>query len=1267
MDFFQIATRDTKQGVEVYPDFLVGRFKDLMIRSNAFYAIWDEAVGMWSTDEYDVQRLVDEEVRAYAQTLDGSVKVKYLRSGSNKLWAGFKAHVKTLSDNAHQLDENLTFADQVVKRTDYVSRRLPYSLEDGDYSAWDELLDVLYTPEQREKIEWAIGAVVSGDAKKIQKFHVFYGPAGTGKSTVLNVIEKLFEGYTASFNAKDLGVSNNQFATEAFRHNPLVAIQHDGDLSKIEDNTKLNSIISHEPMLMNEKFKATYTAKVNAYLFMGSNMDVKITDSKSGLLRRLIDVHPTGSKLARNHYDALMSKIDFQLGSIAKHCLDVYRKLGKNHYANYRPTEMMLQSNPFFNFVEWHFDLFKAQNGTSLKQAYTLYKEYCADTGVDRPMPQHRFREELRSYFDEFHDRKLIDGAQVRSYYEGFNAEKYKAPSDDGKVFSLVMDETISLFDQEFAEQPAQLASAQGTPKRSWSSVKTTLAEVSTGEVHFVKVPDQLIVIDFDLKDDNGDKSLERNLEEASKWPSTYAEISQSGNGVHLHYFYDGDVSELRKDFADGIEVKVLTGNASLRRRLSKCNSVPIATMRNTLPIKEKKMLGVDVIKSEKSLRAQITRNLNKEIHPGTKPSIDFIKHILDQAYESGLQYDVKDMRPKIIAFANNSTNQSLVCLKIVKEMKFQAKDVVDAPLIEAGLPVKGEKSSDTRRVLFDVEVYPNLFVVCWKYEGDSEVVRMINPSPEMIEGLLRMPLVGYNNRRYDNHILYGRFMGYDNAALYELSQKLINNSVSAYFGEAWNISYADIYDYSSKKQSLKKFMIDLGVNKVEMDIPWDQPVPEDQWERVVDYCVNDVNGTEATMNDREQDFVARQILASLSGLSVNDPTTKHTARIIFGGDRDAQKSFVYTDLRREFPGYDFDRGKSVYVKTVRDAAGNTRDVSENPGEGGYVYAEPGMYQDVAVLDVASMHPTSILALKAFGEYTPNFAALLDARIAIKRRKFDAARVMLGGKLAPFLTDEAQAKQLSYALKIVINIVYGLTAAKFDNPFRIPGNVDNIVAKRGALFMIDLKYAVQEQGFDVVHIKTDSIKIPGATPEIIEFVMQFGAKYGYEFEHENTYDYFCLVNDAVYIAREGDGDDKHFEAVGAQFQHPYVFKALFSEEDISFDDICETKQVKSNMYIDLKNRDKPEPEDLSDMQFIGKIGRFVPVKEEAGIGGTLWRFQDGKYYAVTGTKGYRWVTAKVAEQFANWDNVAMSYFETLAQEARDKIDYYGSFQLFCDG
>lgn len=1252
--FYSISTKEMKNGIiEVFADFIVVRSKNLMVRGRGFYAIWDEEFGVWSQDEYDVQRIVDQDLRRYAEEYKASTgvtpNVKYMQSFSSNSWSQFRKFMQNISDNSHQLDEKLTFAGSETKKTDYVSRCLPYSLAPGDYSAWDELIGTLYSVDERAKIEWAIGAIVSGDSKKIQKFIVLYGPAGTGKSTVLNILQKLFEGYTTAFEAKALASNNAAFATESFRHNPLVAIQHDGDLSRIEDNTKLNSIIAHEEMTMNEKYKASFTAKINAFLWMGTNQPVKITDAKSGIIRRLIDVKPTGVKFPANHYQVLMTQIDFELGAIAHHCLDVYRKMGKNFYNAYRPLDMMFSTDIFFNFIEANFDIFKEQDGVTLRQAYFLYKEYCVDTGIERQLPQYKFREELRNYFDDYNDRVTINGETVRSYYAGFNANKFKTASKTDTTFSLAVEETESIFDVEFASQPAQGfkidESGSEIPYTKWIRVKTFLADIDTNEVHFVKIPKDHIVIDFDLKDLNGEKSLERNLEAASVWPATYAEISKGGSGIHLHYNYDGDVTELSSSFSEGIEIKTLMGDASLRRKLTKCNSVPIATLNSGLPIKEKKkMLSSGTIQSEKGLRDLISRNMRKEIHPGTKPSIDFIKKILDEAYDEEMPYDVTDLQPRIIAFANNSTNQPLQALKLVQQMKFKSEEIV--------IPVK--KATDDRLVFYDVEVYPNLFVVCWKYEGDHTVVRMINPTAQEVEALFGFKLVGFNNRRYDNHIMYGRYMGNSLEQLYKLSQKLINNDRNASYGEAYNLSYADVYEFSSLKQGLKKFEIDLGIHHVELDFPWDEPVSEEHWVEVADYCANDVVATEITFESRKQDFVAREILAELSGLSINDTTQRHTAKIIFGDDRYPQRSFIYTDLRKEFPGYVFDLGKSTYK-------------DELVGEGGYVYAEPGIYKNVALLDIASMHPTTIEQLNMFGEYTPRFSDLKEARLAIKHGDYEAARKMLGGRLKPYLRDKDNAKALSDALKIVINIVYGLTSAKFENPFRDMRNVDNIVAKRGALFMIDLKEYVQNLGYTVAHIKTDSIKIPDATPDIIEKVTLFGDKYGYTFEHEATYSKFCLVNDAVYIAgweEENNKNTKMWTAVGAQFQHPYVYKTLFDIQAITFEDLCETKHVTQGaMYLDFEGVDKPMALSDGHMHFVGRTGRFVPVKPESG-GGILYRVKDNKYYAVTGTKGFFWMESDVAKSLGDKVEIDMSYFENLTNEAIKTINKFGDFEKF---
>ena len=1250
MDFYVIKEKSAKNGlVEVYPDFKVTRSTDLMVRGRSFYAIWNEALNLWSTDEYDVQALVDKDLLEYREKLskrtDNVIHAKLMGDFSTNSWSQYRNYLNHISDNAHQLDMKLTFANTEIKKKDYVSKRLPYSLEEGPCPAYEELISTLYEPEERIKIEWAIGSILAGDAKDIQKFVVLYGEAGAGKSTVLNIVQKLFEGYYTTFEAKALTSANNTFSTEVFRNNPLVAIQHDGDLSKIEDNTKLNSIISHEEMTMNEKYKPSYTAKINCFLFMASNQPVKISDAKSGIIRRLIDVSTSGRKVNTKRYMELVSQIDFELGKIATYCLNVYRSMGKHYYSGYVPLSMMFKTDSFFNFVESElFGRTEFEEGISLSQAYAVYKEYCDDSDFKFKLPKFKFRDELKNYYKDFLDIKRVDGKLVRSYFSGLLTNKFTnkvaEPKDQSSPNALVLDQTKSLLDEILAEEVAQYASSEGIPILKWDNVKTKLKDLDTKKLHFVKGPKNHIVIDFDIKDSSGKKSVDLNMEAASKWPPTYAEYSKSKKGIHLHYLYTGDPDKLSGIYAEDIEIKVFRGDASLRRQVSKCNNLPIANIGSGLPLKGEKVINYTTVMSEKGIRRLIERNLAKEIHPGTKPSVDFIKTILDEAYENGMIYDVTDMRPKILAFANNSSNNARYCVSLVEKMKFQSEATSENP----DVPYDHDEL-----VFFDIEVYPNLLVVCWKYRGkENKPVSMINPTAQDIESLLRMKLIGFNCRRYDNHILYARFLGYTNEELYNLSKKIISGSKNGYFREAYNASYTDVYDFSSKKQSLKLFQLELGIEHMELNIPWDQPVPEDKIGMVVEYCKNDVEATEATFEARKEDFVARQILAELSGLSVNDSTQSHTARIIFGDDRNPQEKFVYTDLQTMFPGYRFENGKSTYR-------------GEETGEGGYVYAEPGMYENVALLDVASMHPSSIELLNMFGPYTKNFSQIKAARLAIKYKQYDAARIMLGGILEKYLENEESSEALSYALKIVINIVYGLTSAKFDNKFNDPRNKDNIVAKRGALFMIDLKHAVQERGFTVAHIKTDSIKIPNATDEIIDFVFDFGKKYGYTFEHEATYEKFCLVNDAVYIAKYKNG--KHaqkWNATGAQFAHPYVFKTLFSKEEIIFEDLCETKSVTTEMYLDMN---ESLGEDEHNYQFVGKAGLYVPILPFRG-GGVLLRKKDDKYYAVSGTKGYRWLEASVVKSLNKQDDIDLSYHNDLVVKAKEKIESYGSFENF---
>ena len=408
------------------------------------------------------------------------------------------------------------------------------------------------------------------------------------------------------------------------------------------------------------------------------------------------------------------------------------------------------------------------------------------------------------------------------------------------------------------------------------------------------------------------------------------------------------------------------------------------------------------------------------------------------------------------------------------------------------------------------------------------------------------------------------------------------------------------------------------------------------------------------------------------------------------------------TEVINAFPGYEF-------VYSDADQQWHNMYRGTDVGKGGYVYSIPGMYRNVALLDIASMHPASIIMLNYLGKYTDRYKEIREARVAIKHGDFESARKMLDGKLAKYLTDESMAENLSKALKLPLNQAYGVTAANFDNPFRDIRNKNNIVALRGALFMRTLQDEIIARGFTPVHFKTDSVKIPEATPEIIQFCMDFAQKYGYTFELEAIYDRMCLVNGSTYIAKYSDDksiNGKHagkWTATAAQFQVPYVFKTLFSKEPIVFDDMCETKEVKVGaLYLDMNEHmtvttgaekelawrmketneisdyigyKDPAFKNVSDDElrniiakghnyvFVGRVGQFCPIKPGFG-GGELVVNRDGKYSSASGAKGYRWLESETVRQLHNEDTIDKSYYQKLVDDAVETISQYGDFEAF---
>lgn len=1262
-DFQQvIETRDKSNRKVFTPAFVINSHtKDLMRCAGKFYGMYDPYTGLWVRNINIAMELVDRVTYEYVEKKVGkeiidnpeyAPMIKRLVDTTNGLARKFRNFIEVdMEDNYIPLDQIVKFENDEIKREDYCSYKLSYTPKEGPITYFTKLKDRLYLPDESQKFSWMIGAMLCGEQGKIQKFFVFYGDPGTGKSSIIKIVKQLLGGDGSPLIAKctaELLVNKDSFGADFLMDDPIFCYDDEANISRVDSRSTLNLIVSHERIRVNAKFARPVWKTPKCFLVCGSNDPVQVSQ-RSGFIRRLLDIRPTGNILPVDEYDDCMEHIQFELPAIAYYCMQIYKKLGKNYYNHYIPEDMLSRTDPFQNFVKDSYQ--DLMNGITLSSAYDLYTTYCEESNLKTVMVRYKFRDTLKLYFEKYGTYDEGNGKTIDRFFSGFKREKIGL-EDPAKELKEIEEEIKrkteekpvrkgwlsfnfdrSDFDDAFAGQPAQYAKLDGTPKLAWSDVKTILSDLDTHKLHYVKVPEDVIVIDFDIKGEDGEKSFEKNLEAANKFPPTYAELSKSGCGIHLHYIWTGgDPDDLSRVYGDNVEVKVQKGNSALRRQLTKCNDYPIAELSAGLPKKERKpVVDWEGFKNEKILRAMIIKNLNKEYHQFTKPSIDYIEKLLYDAYHSGASYDVRDLEQPVLGFAMKSHNRADYCVNAVSRMHFCSDNVLKEEAENVIESVKDESACEAAKtqlkvymespiIFLDIESFPEdedgpaLLVVCWKYKGEGKpVIKMINPSPDEVKALFNYRIIGFNNKEYDNHILWARAMGMTIAECNVRSQKIINAADSKeklrwQFGEAKKISYTDVLDFAAAdhKKGLKKYEIELKITHAENKYRWDKSVPKEHWNEIAEYCANDVIATEKVFEHLYPDFLAREILAELTGMTVNDSTNNLTTQMLTNGIQNPQANYIYTDLSTIFPGYEFNKygiDLNRYKPGVKIVSGKSIYKGLDPGEGGRKIGYPGMYRNVGLFDVASMHPSSMIRLKIFGEViTKRLENLVKGRIAIKHKEYDKAIELLGDDVKKYLTGDPEtlkrnAKALANALKTAINSVYGLTSAPFDNKLKDPRNIDNIVAKYGALFMIDLEEELTNMGYKVVHVSTDSIKIANVDINIWNYIYKRGLEMGFTFEWEAIYEKMTLVNDAVYIAKymstedckanynyipgdnaDSEADGKRWTATGKQFQIPYVFKTLFSHEEIIFDDMCEVFNVKEGeIYLDC-NENLPDVE-----------------------------------------------------------------------------------------
>ena len=1218
-------------------DFNVGRLHDIVIQGGQFVAFYNEETHFWESRlsfyEYARKLLYEAAEEERAKFPNQTIIVMDPQHLSSKVPTKIEALCKACEAEKPVLfNQKILWAGDIPERKDYATFTMPYSIESTECPNYDAIMSVLYEPEDRTMLEWLAGCALCGEARKVDKFVYLEGEPGSGKSTFLNILAEVMGPYGAAIKAEELANASAGFATSQLKNAPLVAIQFDGDLSKIETNTTLNNIMSHEPIYINEKYTKGYYLRLDTLLFIASNYPLRLTDSLSGLLRRCLDPVPSGKLIPVEKYNQLCPAVSHELGGVAHRFIDVYRELGPRAYNGYRSSRIVRTGNALGYWVERNRDFDWSTDGECLLSSeYALYRTYCEGTAT-KPISKSLFERQLRFFWDtsveELSENNYKD---VRFFTYTWKQSPFVKP-----VFSLYNSQTISDMSiptgNDFlvlesrsdaplsvlcSDCPAQYANEGGTPKIYWDSVTTTLSNIVSTELHYVKLPSSHIVIDLDCRDSLGGKSKQANLDMIRKlgFPPTYAEFSKSGEGIHLHYIYDGDPTLLTNLICENVEVKVFKGNASLRRKFTFSNGLPVAHISSGIPLKEKKEdVAKAGVKDSKHLENIIKKGLRGE-YGSHVVTIQFLAYIIGQCKSKNMPYDISMYKDDMMDYALASTHHSKELPSIVDSIPFKNGDE-EKPI-----------------AFFDMEIFPNYNCLCWKLHGESQTNRERFPSAQTIQQLVTdYRLIGFNNKAYDNAMMYYIMQGYSPQALYRESKAIISKKKRAP-KVSESLSYSDIYDFCNKKQSLKKWENEYGIHHMESRFDFDKDLPESAWDENDVYCCNDVEASEVVFDRNQDDWLTRLLLAYLTGMTPNDSTNDLTAALIFGDDMHPQEEFVYTDLSKDFPGYSY---------TMDNGSCKSRYLGKDIGEGGYVSVSLGYHTMVGVNDVESMHPTSAINLNIFGSrYTKRYKELVDSRKAAKNGNEDFIKTAFNGKIWAFVQMmQMSFKKLAKSLKVPINAVYGLTSAKYPNRFKDPRNVDNIVAKRGELMMMTLEDKLLKEGVVPIHIKTDSIKLASFTQELNDEVVEFGKKYGYRFTIEEFYTVFCVFNKAEYLAY--NAATGAWESRGATFQNQYVFKTLLGGEIEKKDFILNMSVEKGRIYIGDT--------------FYGKTVNVIAAKEK--YGGVMTCRSEERIASVSGTKGWFFMEYEEAIAGDFMEYVDLAYYDQLVSSAKQKIEEY---------
>ena len=397
----------------------------------------------------------------------------------------------------------------------------------------------------------------------------------------------------------------------------------------------------------------------------------------------------------------------------------------------------------------------------------------------------------------------------------------------------------------------------------------------------------------------------------------------------------------------------------------------------------------------------------------------------------------------------------------------------------------------------FDFEVFRYDWLVVFKDFITDKYEIIVNDKEKLrkfVEQNKSNLLIGYNNSNYDNYILKGILLDKDP---YYLSNIIIskNKSGRIYRLANWNEINLFTYDVSFGLgfTSLKENEAYLGISIDECPIDFNQEdsLTKDQLEKVITYCMRDVDATQLLFEKSKDTFETKLYLCNEFGLdkSYLNKSSQAIIEKVLG----ATHKYNCTD---EFEPFDFsqlnlkiNKYKEVidYFKKPLDyKSGLSLDICGVPhtlGIGGIHGAINNFKYTGRIMniDVASYYPSMMIVYDWFARSVPDdkkklYAKMKTDRVALKKTN----------------------KKLANAYKLVLNTTYGCYKYEYCN--LLDPRMANNICIGGQVMLVDLMEQL-EPYCDLVQSNTDGIIIiPKNEDKIIEVVKDWEDRTGMKME-----------------------------------------------------------------------------------------------------------------------------------------------------------------------